>query len=148
MQRAEDLLQIYAFENELTEEHIDILWEASQTDESAKIEIFKMISDCTKDMQDEIVDVFIKKVQSVDPGIITMRDVDLVYNLGKNSFMRAAARETAANTLWQIALLQKPGYPKAILKPTRKHLQNLMRNQDRDMKITVIKRCIELISNP
>jgi hypothetical protein len=29
-----------------------------------------------------------------------MRDVDLVYNLGKNSLTRAAARETAANTLW------------------------------------------------
>ena len=77
-----------------------------------------------------------------------MRDVDLVYNLGKNSLMRAAARETAANTLWQIAVLQKPGYPKAILKPTRKHLQNLMRNQDRDMKIAVIKRCMELIADP
>ena len=62
VQRAEDLLQIYAFENELTEEHIDILWEASQTDETAKIEIFKMIGDCAKDMAEEIVDGFVKKV--------------------------------------------------------------------------------------
>ena len=59
-----------------------------------------MIGDCTKDMQDEIVDGFIKKVQNVSPAVIAMRDVDLVYNLGKNSLMRAAARETAANTLW------------------------------------------------
>ena len=95
VQRSEDLLQIYASEEQLTDEHIDMLWAASLTEETAKLEIFKLIGETAKSMSDRVVDAFIQKVQDLQPEAVTMKDVDLVYNLGKSSTTRALARRTA-----------------------------------------------------
>jgi hypothetical protein len=46
--------------------------------------------------------------------------------------------------LWQIALLEKP-YPKALLKPARNHLFDLLRSQDREIVEEYIMRCVQII---
>lgn len=55
MQRAEDVLRLYAQTSSLTKEMIDILWETRQMDETACISVYTIIGECISGMQMEIV---------------------------------------------------------------------------------------------
>lgn len=72
-----------------------MLWAASLTEETAKLEIFKLIGETAKSMTDAVVDAFIQKVHGLQPETVAMRDIDLVFNLGRNCAQRAQARQTA-----------------------------------------------------
>lgn len=42
----------------------------------------------------------------------------------------------------------KDGVPMDLLQPTRKHLQDLLKNQSHELKEDYIVRCIDRLSNP
>lgn len=49
--------------------------------------------------------------------------------------------------LWQIALLEKPGYSNQLIKPARKHLYDLLRTQDREVIESYILNCLNIIES-
>jgi predicted metallopeptidase len=72
--------------------------------------------------------MFILKIKdSMDPSKTTSREVEFIHTVGKSSHNKSTARQQAINVLWQIALMEKPGYNHTLLKPARKHLFDLLR---------------------
>lgn len=82
----------------------------------------------------------------MEPPKITVREVDFIHAIGKSSHFRSDARKKAFNVLWQFAMLEKP-YPKSLLKPARKHLFDLLRNQDREIVEEHILKTVDIIDS-
>jgi hypothetical protein len=81
----------------------------------------------------------------MEPSKTTIRDVEFIYTIGKNSYPKSSARNAAVNVLWQFAMMERNGYSKALLKPSRKHLFDLLRNQDRSVIEEYILKIISII---
>jgi hypothetical protein len=91
--------------------------------------------------------MFIRKIQDgMEPSKTTIREVNFIHAIGKSTHYKSAARQKALSALWQIALLEKP-YPKALLKPARNHLFDLLRSQDREIVEEYIMRCVQIIDS-
>lgn len=55
--------------------------------------------------------MFINKVgDSLDPQRVTVRDVEFVHTVGKNAHYKSSARLKAVSVLWQIVMMERPGY--------------------------------------
>lgn len=63
VQRSQEVIKAYARQNKLSQEHIDLLWESTLTDETAQIEIYKVLQDSSGVIPDEVLEMFIKKIK-------------------------------------------------------------------------------------
>lgn len=93
----------------MTPELVDTLWETSRVAEVACISVYNIIGECIFGMQKEIIIHFINKVKEIPPSQLLLRDIKLVYNIGKSSTHTAQARY-CADALWEIVFNERPGY--------------------------------------
>ena len=63
----------------------------------------------------------------MEPSRTTTREIEFIHTVGKNSHYKSSAREQAFNVLWQVTMMEKPGYSKLLLKPSRHNLFDLLR---------------------
>lgn len=120
---------MFSTERKINQPEIDLLWDAAQIDETAKIEVYKLMAECSTSMQDDIIELFLQKIdKNLKPEATEERDVTFVQQLGKNSYQKSQARQTAVELLWSIAIMERPGYQAAIIKQARKHVVDLLRN--------------------
>jgi len=116
-------------------------------DETAKNEIYKIITETNNDMHEDCVEALIIKVKELDASLVQVQDVKFIYEIGSGASYKSQAAETLASALWQIATLDKPGYSKALLKPARKNLTDLIRTETSTIKESYICLCIERLSD-
>ena len=55
VQRADEVLKLYANTGQLSSNFVELLWETSQADESARIQIHKMIVDCADAINEDTI---------------------------------------------------------------------------------------------
>ena len=85
LQRAEDVLRLYAQTQSLTPELINILWETRGMDETACISVYSIIGECILGMQKEIVSYVVDKVKEINASTLQLRDVELLHTIGKSA---------------------------------------------------------------
>jgi hypothetical protein len=55
--------------------------------------------------------MFINKIKdSMEPSKTTTREIEFIHTVGKNSHYKSSAREQAFKVLWQVTMMEKPGY--------------------------------------
>lgn len=87
-----------------------------------------MLCDSSGVIPDSILELFINKIKDLmPPSTTTTREIEFIYTVGKNSHYRSPARELSFNVLWQVTMMEKPGYSKSLLKLSRHHLFDLLR---------------------
>lgn len=123
-----------------------MLYDAASKDEASKVEVYKMFADCANHLDDALVVKFVKRLDGIDGSQYQSRDIELVFNLARTSYKGTESKETAIHFLFEIATNLKPGVPMHLLKPARKHLQELLKNQTHELKEHYICRCIDTIS--
>ena len=101
LQRAEDVLRLFAQTSSLTEGMIDLLWETRQMDETACISVYTIIGECIYGMQKDIVNYFVDKIKEIAPQSLQLRDIELIYNIGKSSTHNAQSKY-CADALWNV----------------------------------------------
>ena len=149
LQRAEDVLRLYAQTHSLTTELINILWETRQMDETACISVYNIISECVGGMQKEIINYFVGKVKEIAPSSMQLRDVELLHTIGKTGVSTNPTSRFCADALWNIIIFdQKIGYSKQVMKAARKKLCELLKVFDTNTKIEFINLCIFHVSDP
>jgi hypothetical protein len=99
-QRASDVFKIYAMENKLSDEQVEMLYDAASKDEASKIEVYKMFSDCANYLDDALVVKFVQRLDSLDGSLIQPRDIELVYSLARTSYKGTESKETAIHFLF------------------------------------------------
>lgn len=105
LQRAEDVLRLYAQTQSLTPELINILWETRQMDETACISVYGIIGECVLGMQKEIISYVIDKVRQIRAEDLQLRDVELLNTIGK-SISSSSQMKYCAEALWDIVFNQ------------------------------------------
>lgn len=139
LQRAEDVLKLYAQTQSLTSEMIDLIWETRQMDETACISVYGIIGgeQCINGMQKEIINYFVDKIREIVPSSMQLRDIEMIYSIGKTKNHSTIGRY-CADALWDIVFQQKTGYSRQVLKAARKKLVDLMRYFDTQAKADFI----------
>lgn len=74
--RATELMRIYARENAIEQEEADLLWQTMQKDEFIRIEIYQMISEVAQELKDDSIDLFVLKFKELEPSKMRERDVN------------------------------------------------------------------------
>ena len=142
-QRSVDIIKLYISEKNFKQQHIDMLWASTLVDETALIEVYRIIQETSPSLPDEIIECFIKKItESMEPSKVTPREVEFLYTIGKNAYYKSQARQSAISSLWQIFMQEKPGYAKSLAKQSRKHFCDLLRNMESEYREDFIKRSI------
>ena len=142
-QRSVDIIKLYISEKNFKQQHIDMLWDSTLVDESALIEVYRIIQDTSPSLPDEIIECFIAKItDSMEPSKVTAREVEFLYSIGKNAYYKSQARQSAISGLWKIFMQEKPGYSRSLAKQSRKHFCDLLRNMDSEYREDFIKRSI------
>ena len=103
-------------------------------DETAKTEIFKLVSDIAWNIDAEVLSLFMAKIDEMDPSTVRERDLDFLYNLSSKMYQNPKPKEAALEVFWHIAIGEKRGYIKEIWDPARKHLIDLTKTSDRSIK--------------
>ena len=55
-------------------------------DETAKTEIFKLVSDIAWNIDAEVLSLFMAKIDEMDPSTVRERDLDFLYNLSSKMY--------------------------------------------------------------
>lgn len=132
-QRSVEIIKLYIQQNSFTHDHINMLWDSTLVDETALIEVYRIIQETSSSLKEELIECFIKKItDSMEPSKVTTREVEFLYRIGKNAFFSSLGRKIAVNGLWQIFMIEKPGYSRSLAKQCRKNFCDLLRNMDSD----------------
>lgn len=131
----------------LTDQHMDMLYDAASKDEASKIEVYKMLSDCANYLDDGLITKFVNRLNNVEGHLYQARDIDIIFNFARASYKGTDAKESAILFLYHIATNQKPGIAMQLLKPARKHLQDLLKNVSHDLKVNYICMCIDRLAD-
>lgn len=126
---------------------MDMLYDAASKDEASKVEVYKILSESANYLEDWIIVKFVEKLDKIPSNLYQARDIDLVYSFARNMYKGTDAKESAIFFLYQIAVNLKEGVPVALLKPARKNLTELLKNQSHELKEDYICRCIDRISD-
>ena len=81
----------------------------------------------------------------MEPSKVTSREVEFLHAIGKSAYYKSQARLAAINCLWQIFMVEKPGYLLSLAKQSRKHFCDLLRNMESELKDDFIYRSIRTI---
>jgi len=146
-QRASILIKFYAEEKKLGTPEIELLWATAQKEESAKLNIYKLISENGHVLESEVLEALVEKIDQMEPTVVTQRDLKFLFDLARKSFRNTKPKEAAFEVLWHIASLSKRGYAKEILEPSRTHLADLIRTAENSTKDLYAQKCCEIIGN-
>jgi hypothetical protein len=53
-------------ESKLTDEQMEMLYDAASKDEASKIEVYKMFTDCSNYLEDQLVCKFVKRLDATE----------------------------------------------------------------------------------
>lgn len=87
-------------ESKLTDDQMEMLYDAASKDEASKIEVYKMFSDCSNYLEDALVQKFVKRLDSLDSSLYQARDIELVFNLARTSYKGTEAKDSAIQFLY------------------------------------------------
>ena len=81
----------------------------------------------------------------MEPAKVTFREVEFLHSIGKSAFFNSQASFVALQALWQIFMVEKPGYNPSLAKQSRKHFCDLLRNMESELKDDYINKAITSI---
>jgi hypothetical protein len=118
---------------------INLLWETRLMDETACISVYSIIGgdQCINLMQKELINYFVSKIKEIQPSSMQLRDIEVIYSIGKTK-MHSAQGRYCADALWDIVFQQKTGYSKQVLKAARKKLVELLHLFETSVKVDFI----------
>ena len=145
--QSEDILKLFAKNDGLTNDMVEMIWDASQIGDAAKLQIYEMIKNNADYFSDDILTYFLNNVSNIYPNMITNEDIVLVSKIGNNASYKSHVRRAATQVLFQIAIIQKPGYKSEHVKSARKNLDELVRHFNTDEKLELIQQCVERIKD-
>jgi hypothetical protein len=62
-------------------------------DETAQIEVYKVLQESSGVIQDEVLEMFINKIKDeMEPSKTTVREIEFIHSVGKNSHFKSDAR--------------------------------------------------------
>ena len=133
------MLKLYAQTQNLTTMEIDLIWETRLMDETACISVYSIIGadQCLNGMQKNIITYFIDKVKEITPQSMQLRDIEVIFSIGKSKNYTSIGRY-CADALWDIVFQQKAGYSTQVLKTARKRLIELIKFFDSNSKAEFI----------
>jgi len=141
------VLRLFVQTQSLTKDMVNLLWETRQMDETACISVYGIISECVAGMQNEIVNYFVDKIKEIAPMSLQLRDVDLIYTIGKSN-VNSSQQCYCADALWDIVFNQRAGYSRHVLKAARQKLCDLLKVADTTTKVEFIQQCVCHLSDP
>lgn len=105
IQRSEKVLKLLFIQKVLTDQHRDIIWKQTQTqDDDSKEQMVKALISAADEMQEEDKLFFLSNIKQVAYEDITDRHIQLVTELGtvKSSSSQDAVKEQVLSFLWHI----------------------------------------------
>jgi hypothetical protein len=105
VQRSSDILGLYAQEKALEESEVQILWEACLKDESMKVEVYQLITDAQYKLSSQVMTMFMKKIDAMEPSQMGSRDLAFLYNMVKTAYKNPQVKEAAMVIYFNIAVL-------------------------------------------
>ena len=153
--RSQDLIRLLFNEKEITNDEIDLIWNATQKQgQQIKLEVYKLVIEVLRaaysTMTDETKEHLIDKISATEPENVIESDIDIVTELGKRggvTFNKVDGHiRKAVEFLWQIASLKQP-YSVELAKIARKKFCDQIILWDDTMKDSFVADCIDNISN-
>jgi hypothetical protein len=112
-----------------------------------KVEVYQLINDAQYKLSGQVMTMFMKKIDAMEPSHMGSRDLAFLFNLVKTAYQNPQVKEAAMVIYFNIAVLQKRGYSKEILSPSVDHLTDLIKNQDKTVKDQYCNFCLEIIGD-
>ena len=95
LKQSTDIIKLFAKTNSLTPEMIDMIWEASMFDETAKLQIHEIIKDNANHFDEDIQIRFLDKISAITPSQLTLSELDLLSEIGTNARMKPNVKDKA-----------------------------------------------------
>jgi hypothetical protein len=146
-QRANTIFDLFAKYHAIGPVEIEMLWECCLIEESVKHDFYKLMQDGEFYLNDSLISNFIDKIETLPPHSVSATDLEFLNKMARLNTKSSKPKESATKVLWHIATVQKQGYRKEILEPSRTNLIQLLRTLEDDNKEVYALNCCELIGS-
>lgn len=147
VQRGLELIKFLVDQKDFTEKDLGLVWSSAQRgEEQTKLEIYKIFKDIhyklNSDDTERIIRLFADRIQ---PEKLVLQELETVSALIAYASRGTKSAEISAEFFLAIATQQKP-YPKNLVEPAIDKLINLVKAQERDVKIKFIDQAYQSLS--
>ncbi len=105
IQRSTEIIKFFLTESNITKSDFSVIWECCEHDEQSKVEIFKVLSDTSIMLPNELTEILIANFISKPKASLKDKDVELIIELGsKYSRLPLQLTEEILNLLWDLCM--------------------------------------------
>jgi len=89
-------LKLLISQSAITEDELNLIWETCKSDESVKIDLYKVLSDIALSMGQQVTGFFIKKITNQRIAQIKVQELDLLESLASENSKKEDSSENLA----------------------------------------------------
>jgi ubiquitin carboxyl-terminal hydrolase 34 len=146
IQRSSEILRLLSNENALTEEHLEMIWSATErSDDESKMSVYKVVGEASSVMKPENLDFMVRKISYIPANKLIKQELELIHELTKYPLRAGIATTRACDFLWKVAVSQED-YLDEVKDLSLENFCNLMKSWDlRKNRLNVMIQCVEKI---